>query len=733
MTVVQPNSIAGINSISVQSGQSLSIHKSDGTLIREIVASTGISTYSSISVGSATTTNNANKSINIGLGASIAQHADNTLSFGTNGDERVRIDATGQFNIGVAATIFANGNATFAGIVTTARLGNTYVTSQLGIGGAAADYQNLHIHDADPRIRIQSSGTNAAKIQFADSGSGDVGVIEYSHSDNSMRFNTNSGERVRIDSSGRVLVGTSAGRSAAGVTAQLQVEGTSYDTASLNLIINANSNQPPYLSLAKTRGTSDGSSTIVQANDYLGIIQFCGADGTDIESRGAEIYAQVDGSPGSNDMPGRLVFKTTADGAASPSERLRIDSSGRVIITNDSVTHSTGTNTQYAPLVVRGNTSATSSRAAFINFARSEASANIAADEGIGEIYFGDQQAGEYGAIKCTADGTAAVGDYPGRLTFHTTADGGTTMSERLRISSTGLMTQTGQTRISQSSTHSHGLNAGTVLEIRGDAIGDGVVDVDYFKGLKLALNNATEWGGQAQFAVGRWQDDGNKAKTSFVLSLSNGQIDSSTNADQDIFTCHSNGRMYVGHTSNNAGSNGRFYVQSAGSSECTCDLHHSSNDNSNVLNVIHGGVGVNGNPTRVMVEWRNFANTAIATIQSNSTTITYGTGSDYRMKENQVDISDGITRVKQLKPYRFNWKSEYGGGDKVDGFFAHEAATVVPEAVQGTKDAVDSDGNIIRQQIDPSKLVPLLTAALQEAITKIETLETKVAALESS
>ena len=100
MTVVQPNSIAGINSISVQSGQSLSIHKSDGTLIREIVASTGISTYSSISVGSATTTNNANKSINIGLGASIAQHADNSLSFGTNGDERARINASGNFGIG---------------------------------------------------------------------------------------------------------------------------------------------------------------------------------------------------------------------------------------------------------------------------------------------------------------------------------------------------------------------------------------------------------------------------------------------------------------------------------------------------------------------------------------------------------------------------------------------------------------------------------------------------------
>lgn len=190
-------------------------------------------------------------------------------------------------------------------------------------------------------------------------------------------------------------------------------------------------------------------------------------------------------------------------------------------------------------------------------------------------------------------------------------------------------------------------------------------------------------------------------------------------------------GKYHFGHTNNNAGSNGRLYVTSV-SGQCTADLHHSVNDNQNVLNVIHGGVGGNGNPTRVMVEWRNFNNNAIATIQSNSSTVTYGTGSDYRMKENEVAISDGITRIKQLKPYRFNWKSDYGGGDKVDGFFAHEAATVVPESVLGDKDAVDSDGNIIRQQIDQAKLVPLLTAALKEAITKIETLETKVAALEA-
>ena len=101
MTVINPNSVAGINSITVQSGESLSVHKSDGTLIRTIVESTGISTFSSLSVGSATTTNNADKSINIGLGASISSHANNTLSLGTGGDERVRITSDGDVGIGV--------------------------------------------------------------------------------------------------------------------------------------------------------------------------------------------------------------------------------------------------------------------------------------------------------------------------------------------------------------------------------------------------------------------------------------------------------------------------------------------------------------------------------------------------------------------------------------------------------------------------------------------------------
>ncbi len=111
------------------------------------------------------------------------------------------------------------------------------------------------------------------------------------------------------------------------------------------------------------------------------------------------------------------------------------------------------------------------------------------------------------------------------------------------------------------------------------------------------------------------------------------------------------------------------------------------------------------------------------------TSTVSYATTSDYRVKENQVLISDGITRLKTLKPYRFNFKED--PSKTVDGFFAHEV-TAVPEAITGTKDEVDSDNNPIYQGIDQSKLVPLLTAALQEAVGKIEVLETKVAALEA-
>jgi len=134
---------------------------------------------------------------------------------------------------------------------------------------------------------------------------------------------------------------------------------------------------------------------------------------------------------------------------------------------------------------------------------------------------------------------------------------------------------------------------------------------------------------------------------------------------------------------------------------------------------------------------------TDVGNISVTSSATSYNTSSDYRLKENVTAISDGITRLKTLKPSRFNFKAK--PDTIVDGFIAHEV-TAVPEAITGTKDAVVTQSQVdskeytekelanpIYQGIDQSKLVPLLTAALQEAVAKIETLETKVAALEAA
>jgi hypothetical protein len=114
---------------------------------------------------------------------------------------------------------------------------------------------------------------------------------------------------------------------------------------------------------------------------------------------------------------------------------------------------------------------------------------------------------------------------------------------------------------------------------------------------------------------------------------------------------------------------------------------------------------------------------------RSGNTTVSYITSSDYRLKENVVEITDGIERVKQLKPSKFNFIGE----DRiVDGFLAHEVQGVVPESISGEKDEVDEDGNPIHQGIDQSKIVPLLAGALKEAITKIEELESRILTLEN-
>ena len=409
-----------------------------------------------------------------------------TLAFVEGGTEAMRIDSSG--NVGIGTTI--------AG----ARLQvNAPGTSRV-YTSSVLDFSNIHLDGVTP-------STTTSALTFS-SGSGGGAAVAFSR-DNAfgtyIGFWTNSAasanaatERLRIDSSGRLLVGTSTARTNfynTTATAQIQVEGVGAESASFAAINVAGNASGARLYMAKGRGGAIGSNTIVASGDVLGQITFQGNDGSEFVE-GATIEAQVDGTPGANDMPGRLVFSTTADGASSPTERMRITSSGSLLLGNTAV------------------------------------------------------------------------------------------------------------------------FNAGERL---------------------LVVGNGTNT--SATFYQGT---------TSSIVQL------------------------YLGNPNGNVGS-----------------------------------------------------------ILTSGTTTSFNTSSDYRLKENVVPLTGAINRISQLQAHRFNFITD--PDNTVDGFIAHEAQAVVPECVTGAKDELDDDGNPVYQGIDQSKLVPLLTAALQEAIAKIETLEAKVAALEAA
>ena len=128
-----------------------------------------------------------------------------------------------------------------------------------------------------------------------------------------------------------------------------------------------------------------------------------------------------------------------------------------------------------------------------------------------------------------------------------------------------------------------------------------------------------------------------------------------------------------------------------------------------------------NTNNPHHAIEFHN-TNNQVGSINTNGSSTDYNTSSDYRLKENVNYNFDATSRLKQLKPARFNFIAD---ADKtVDGFLAHEVSDIVPEAIHGTKDAVNEDGSIKPQGIDQSKLVPLLVKTIQELEARITTLE---------
>lgn len=266
-----------------------------------------------------------------------------------------------------------------------------------------------------------SSGQFLALLHQQDSDAGMLRLYDAS-STTKIAFNADAGETSYFNNGGVLMVGHTSPTNTGNLTAQAQIETTGSGSA-LAITRNTNGAFGSYLVLAKTRSGTVGGSTILQDDDEIGTVRFSGADGNDRASHAAEISGQVDGTPGSNDMPGRLVFKTTSDGANSATERARITSSGDVGVG----TQSPNFNSTAKALTVLGGNSEDIGSVEIIGHTDSGNTA-------VSRLYMGNRAGSQDDLVYLeTKTGTGAS---DGELLFYTSASG--TPAEAMRISSDG-------------------------------------------------------------------------------------------------------------------------------------------------------------------------------------------------------------------------------------------------------------------------------------------------------
>ena len=572
------------------------------------------------------TTNTANLDLINSTQTTRLGAANTAFAITHNGSERMRIDSSGRLGIGTTSP------------------GHKLVVSQNNSGGIAA----IHLPEDESTILGSNANTN---IRMGGNMTVSAGGV--------LGFNTNGSESARIDSSGRLLSGLTSSSASASAVFQ-GFAGSSAGQAILQLQVGKN-------------------NAATANNENLGSVRFGNSDA----ALGALISSEADAQWASSDYPGRLTFHTTADGASSPTERMRITSSGNVGI---------GTSSPAYEFDVRSSDTTT---------------VNInAGTSNISRLFFSD-----------TTDGLTNFAR--GFLNYHHSDDSlriGSAGSETMRIDSDGhthLGPRTGNNNATEFSD--------AIVNICGPDpiatsfskaacylhIGNNESDLNglYPIGFGFTSHDRTHVPAYIAYIT---EDVGSAEHGPLVFATRNVTTDT---APSERMRITSAGKLLLGTTSATGGtSEGDFVVEFAGNSDNAIKTRDT--DNTGTVNHM---IFVSGSA-------------AVGSITGTTGAASFNNLSDYRRKENDVEIADGIEKVKLLRPIRFNYISD--PNTVCDGFFAHEVTPAAPTAVTGTKDAVNSEGEIDPQMLDVSKLVPLLTAALQEAIGKIETLETQHADL---
>ena len=577
------------------------------------------------------------------------------IRFNTNNTERMRITNAGKLGIGTSAPYTA-----------------LHIKgSSSGQSSVNSAYNNFTIeNDSTAGMSILTGTSSIGGIVFGDSGDNDIGKIEYAHSGNSMRFTVNAAEAMRITDNGTIGIGNNIPNT--------------FSVNANNLVVGS--------------GSGSEGITIYSGNSSAGNIFFADSADNNEETRGGVSY-QHNGN--------KMQFRV------NDANRMEIMSDGKVGIGHTSppsqLTIQGGVEYRTAPAPGSGTLD--------IRDTGAEGGAGPVGNHG-GGIVLGVTAGKGFCGIKAgLGDGG---GNTAGHMKFYTRgATGDTHMSERMRIEYNGRVQINGV----QASPASGGnlvvesnSGNGAAMTLVGDSnatagFGNKVVALNFSAKNYLAYNNPGVWAQiRAENGNGSYSDRGQ-------LVFATGYGGSTIN---DHMVLYADGHLTLGHASNANASQGS-------SSELTFY------NNGNFYTI--------SNNSRISAssERQTFrsAGTQVGAISAGGSSTSYGTSSDYRLKENVVDMVDATTRLKQLKPKRFNWIAD-DTNTLVDGFIAHEAADVVPDSVFGIKDAmapetyyVDGDelpagkaigdiktyssSEIKPQQLDQSKLVPLLVKTIQE------------------
>jgi len=543
----------------------------------------------------------------------------NALAISTNGTGRLFVASDGKVGVGTSSP------------------GRIFQIDSGAVNNSYARFTNANSTDSGVEIGLFDNGSSAGQL-----------ILSNTMPDGVIVFNTNSTERLRITSDGKLGLGTSNPAPAIGNGATLHLYGASTtselrlqrgDGTDLSLLAGSTSGGGTIALNRNFSISTDSNATrafTVDTSGRVGIGTTGPAELLHLQS-GSNTTLRIDNTGGTS-RQGRITVTSAGDmefrarsntsdgqfifygyGGTTDSERARIDSSGRLLVGTSSGHNVGGTlgNAQFSGAGAQVHFVSTSTSPSYINLAAGSSGTDVTSATVLGRIQFFGYHTNGYdtGArIEVAVDGTPGDGDLPTRLVFSTTADGASSPTEQMRIGSAG----------------------------------------DVLIGVQTLINQATSSG------------DGTRITT-------NGQ---------QFLIADGAPALFIGRNSSDGES----------------------------VDFRRGGVKVG-----------SISVTASATA--------YNTSSDYRLKKNVVPLTGAADRLNQLQVHRFNFIAD---PDKtVDGFIAHEAQAVVPECVTGTKDEVDDEGNPVYQGIDQSKLVPLLTAALQEALAEIESLKARVTALE--